>query len=86
MTLDAAQTLGWIPPRSHAQGGNLAWPGARRTSALGPERAGPRRWVALGPVRAGTSALGGVPGTRTLRRLSNFSASQHLFQIFRKTS
>lgn len=46
MTLDAAQTLGWIPPRSHAQGGNLARPGARRTSALGG--AGPGEGAADG--------------------------------------
>lgn len=68
------------------------WAGSRHgatrkeETSHGPERAGPRRWVALGPVRARPTAEGSVPGTRTLRRLSNFSASQHLFQIFRKTS
>lgn len=35
MTLDTVQSLGWVPPRSHARGGNLAQPGGRRTSVLG---------------------------------------------------
>lgn len=80
MTLDAAQTLGWVPPRSHALGGNLAAPGARRTSALGCAGPGEGGDISAG-WRAGPSDGGADGGGQRARHTD----SQATLQLLRKS-